>query len=280
MDLEKFFDNQVYQIIPRLKARINNTPKTDFVLKVDAANGKLYSRGTDAQFNTGTKIQIPVSAGSEVTVNVYDTNYLLGGEQQATYTASKAGYVLLEATGNTYLNSISVTNLDAADDFSSNVVSFEAQTETVTNNEATLGIVATKVTSSASSVATASVTGSGIVITSVGAGTATITATNAAGNAATIPVTVGTYGALTLGTITPYSSDMPETIVLKYNWESESDGGTRVTTGSESGVNYIYDGSFTGKKVSGKGITSTILEENGIEVISDVDFGGRKSGNI
>ena len=35
MDLEKFFDNQVYQIIPRLKTRINNTPKTAFVLNVD-----------------------------------------------------------------------------------------------------------------------------------------------------------------------------------------------------------------------------------------------------
>ena len=40
------------------------------------------------------------------------------------------------------------------------------------------------------------------------------------------------------------------------------------------GVNYVYDGSFTGKKIYGKGITSTILEENGIEVISELDFGG------
>ena len=35
MDFEKFFDNQVYQIIPRMKARINNTPKTALVLNVD-----------------------------------------------------------------------------------------------------------------------------------------------------------------------------------------------------------------------------------------------------
>ncbi|MDV4150647.1 DUF523 domain-containing protein [Clostridium sp. AL.422] len=40
------------------------------------------------------------------------------------------------------------------------------------------------------------------------------------------------------------------------------------------GVNYIYDGSFTGTKVCGKGITATILNENGIDVISEVDFGG------
>jgi len=46
------------------------------------------------------------------------------------------------------------------------------------------------------------------------------------------------------------------------------------------GVNYIYDGSFTGKKVSGKGITATILEENGIDVISEIDFGGKDSGDF
>ncbi len=46
------------------------------------------------------------------------------------------------------------------------------------------------------------------------------------------------------------------------------------------GVNYIYDGSFTGKKVCGKGITATILEENGIEVISEIDFRGGCNGNI
>ena len=46
------------------------------------------------------------------------------------------------------------------------------------------------------------------------------------------------------------------------------------------GVNYIYDGSFTGNKVYGKGITANILEENGIEVVSDVDFGGRKNGDF
>lgn len=41
------------------------------------------------------------------------------------------------------------------------------------------------------------------------------------------------------------------------------------------GVNFIYDGSFLGRKIKGKGITTTILEENGIEVVSDVNFGGK-----
>ncbi|MBD7913663.1 DUF523 domain-containing protein [Clostridium sp. Sa3CUN1] len=41
------------------------------------------------------------------------------------------------------------------------------------------------------------------------------------------------------------------------------------------GVNYVYDGSFEGIRINGKGITATILEENGIEVLSEVDFGGK-----
>lgn len=46
------------------------------------------------------------------------------------------------------------------------------------------------------------------------------------------------------------------------------------------GVNYIYDGSFTGKKVAGKGITAAVLKENGIKVISEIDFGGAKNGDF
>lgn len=38
------------------------------------------------------------------------------------------------------------------------------------------------------------------------------------------------------------------------------------------GVNYIYDGSFTGKKIKGNGLTTEILIKNGIEVISDINF--------
>lgn len=41
------------------------------------------------------------------------------------------------------------------------------------------------------------------------------------------------------------------------------------------GVNYVYDGSFEGIRINGKGITAIILEENGIEVLSEVDFGGK-----
>ena len=41
------------------------------------------------------------------------------------------------------------------------------------------------------------------------------------------------------------------------------------------GCNYIYDGTFTGTKIKGMGMTARLLKENGIDVISDKDFGGK-----
>jgi uncharacterized protein YbbK (DUF523 family) len=35
------------------------------------------------------------------------------------------------------------------------------------------------------------------------------------------------------------------------------------------GVNFIYDGSFSGKKVMGQGVTSSLLKKNGIQVFAD-----------
>ena len=45
-------------------------------LFVDASNGKLASNGDNAQFNTGTKLQVPVkSAGDVVTVESHPYNF-------------------------------------------------------------------------------------------------------------------------------------------------------------------------------------------------------------
>ena len=41
------------------------------------------------------------------------------------------------------------------------------------------------------------------------------------------------------------------------------------------GVNYIYDGTFKGNKIKGRGITAEILVQNGISVISENDIGGK-----
>lgn len=38
------------------------------------------------------------------------------------------------------------------------------------------------------------------------------------------------------------------------------------------GSKHVYDGTFTGTLTPGQGITSRLLQENGIEVISDEDF--------
>ncbi|NKF05246.1 DUF523 domain-containing protein [Clostridium gasigenes] len=40
------------------------------------------------------------------------------------------------------------------------------------------------------------------------------------------------------------------------------------------GVNFIYDGNFNGNKINGCGLTTYILKENGINVISEEQLGG------
>lgn len=38
------------------------------------------------------------------------------------------------------------------------------------------------------------------------------------------------------------------------------------------GCNFVYDGTFTGNRIEGKGITAYVLEQEGIDVISDEDL--------
>ncbi|MEG1870435.1 MAG: DUF523 domain-containing protein [Peptostreptococcaceae bacterium] len=52
--------------------------------------------------------------------------------------------------------------------------------------------------------------------------------------------------------------------------------GAILKEGSPScGVNLVYDGTFTGNKIKGRGITAEILIQNGINVISENDLGGK-----
>ncbi len=84
-------------------------------------------------------------------------------------------------------------------------VTFESKTDNTTaNDEATLGLVGTTVSSSDENVATAAIADGKIVITSVGAGEATITVKDASDNEATIAVTVAADGTITIGEITKY----------------------------------------------------------------------------
>lgn len=62
-----------------------------------------------------------------------------------------------------------------------------------------------------------------------------------------------------------------EEIAKKLNIE-----GAILKDGSPScGVNYVYDGTFTGKKIKGRGITAEILVKNGVSVMSENDIGGK-----
>ncbi len=89
-------------------------------LYVNATNGKFVSNGDNVQFNTGTKLQVPVkSAGDVVTVVSHSYNFSeikVGGttytDLTVEYTATAADasqkYVEVEATTNQYLYSVSV----------------------------------------------------------------------------------------------------------------------------------------------------------------------------
>ncbi len=89
---------------------------------VVAATGKLSTRDSDAQFNNGTVLKVPVSAGSVVYVKTKAGTYAVNGVKsqaaETTYSAAtSAGYVELKATGNDYIYKISVTGLKVTDDF-------------------------------------------------------------------------------------------------------------------------------------------------------------------
>ena len=93
-------------------------------MHVNATQGKLKGRTFDAQFNTGTILQIPVkSANDVVTVTSYPNyhNLTVGGkaatEDVTEYNATSAevakGYVEVVATGNCYLYQVKVVHVSA-----------------------------------------------------------------------------------------------------------------------------------------------------------------------
>ena len=101
-----------------------NSTVSGISMHVDASTGKLQGRTSDAQFNTGTKLQIPVkSAKDVVTVTSYPNyhNYTIGGiaattdvtEHKATSTEATQGYVEVIATATSYLYQIKVVHTSA-----------------------------------------------------------------------------------------------------------------------------------------------------------------------
>ena len=94
------------------------------LLHVDATNGKLKGRTTDAQFNTGTILQVPVKSAKDiVTVTSCPSyhNYTIGGiaatedatDHKATTAEVAKGYVEVVATGVCYLYNVKVVQVSA-----------------------------------------------------------------------------------------------------------------------------------------------------------------------
>ena len=101
-----------------------NSTMDGIIMRVDATTGKLTGRTSDAQFNAGTKFQIPVkSAKDVVTVTSYPNyhNYTVGGiaattdvtEHKATSAEVTQGYVEVIATATSYLYQIKVVQVSA-----------------------------------------------------------------------------------------------------------------------------------------------------------------------
>ena len=101
-----------------------NSTMDGITMRVDATTGKLTGRTSDAQFNAGTKLQIPVkSAKDVVTVTSYPNyhNYTVGGiaattdvtEHKATSAEVTLGYVEVIATATSYLYQIKVVQVSA-----------------------------------------------------------------------------------------------------------------------------------------------------------------------
>lgn len=94
------------------------------VMHVDATNGKLKGRTSDAQFNQGTILQVPVKSAKDiVTVTSYPGyhNYTIGGveatedatDHKATTAEVAKGYVEVIATGGCYLYNVKVVQVSA-----------------------------------------------------------------------------------------------------------------------------------------------------------------------
>ena len=101
-----------------------NSTVEGITMHVDATAGKLKGRTSDAQFNTGTKLQIPVKSAKDiVTVTSYPNyhNYTIGGvaatadvtNHKATSAEVAQGYVEVIATGGCYLYQVKVVHVSS-----------------------------------------------------------------------------------------------------------------------------------------------------------------------
>ena len=126
-----------------------NSTVEGITMHVDATTGKLKGRTSDAQFNTGAKLQIPVkSAKDVVTVTSYPNyhNYTVGGvaatadvtDHKATSAEVAQGYVEVIATGGCYLYQVKVVHVSAIQEkalYSTDFTNWTAYDRKKTTNE-------------------------------------------------------------------------------------------------------------------------------------------------
>ena len=126
-----------------------NSTVEGITMHVDATTGKLKGRTSDAQFNTGTKLQIPVkSAKDVVTVTSYPNyhNYTIGGvaatadvtDHKATSIEVAQGYVEVIATGGCYLYQVKVVHVSSIQEkalYSTDFTEWTAYDRKKTTNE-------------------------------------------------------------------------------------------------------------------------------------------------
>ena len=126
-----------------------NSTVEGITMHVDATTGKLKGRTSDAQFNTGTKLQIPVkSAKDVVTVTSYPNyhNYTIGGvtatadvtDHKATSAEVAQGYIEVIATGSCYLYQVKVVHVSSIQEkalYSTDFTEWTAYERKKTTNE-------------------------------------------------------------------------------------------------------------------------------------------------
>jgi|GEM_PF-2580086 len=215
-------------------ATADTTTNADFITITSVGEGTATITVTAANGNQMT-IAVTVAADGNITATpskwTATTNYTTANPGTLGITAttatssaasivtadltSHAGYVTITSValgtavitltadnGNQAIINVSVA---ANGSFSYEPTAWTAKTNSSTaNTDEILGLIGTTAVSSNTAIATTSISGGNIAITSVGVGTTTITVSDGV-NDATIAVTVDALGAITIGTITPYS---------------------------------------------------------------------------
>ena len=206
----------------------SSSDKTDryAYIKVDGAEVAAPNKSSTTLSATGEKLTysytgtdtVTVAFGSTKIVRIFDIKI---ETENGNGTGKTAGQVLSSAN-------------------------FASHTSNVTNDDATLGLTGTSVSSSDVAVATASISGGNVVITSVSAGTATITVTDASSHEATIAATVNATGAITTS-VTKY---VPAGVTTSHILDVTLSGSGTNSDWQQLGTSIFYSDKLVGNRNS------------------------------